>query len=72
MKTFDQTITPQTYLSGVPGKSWSIIHQGMPICADKESAWDALAAADHFNLTVYPGAYWNGSTGLWTENKYVI
>ena len=52
-------ITPDCYLSTSAGQ-WRIIWKEQPLCADKETAADALAAAKQ--LKVFPDAewFWNG------------
>ena len=52
-------ITPPCYLSTSRGQ-WRIIWKEQPLCADKETAAEALAAAKQ--LKVFPDAdwFWNG------------
>ena len=55
-------ITPDCYLSTSRGQ-WRIIWKEQPLCADKATAGDALAAAKQ--LKVIPDAdwFWNGEQG---------
>ena len=51
------------YLSTSHGK-WRVISQAMPICADKDTPMEALAAAETMRLVIDPAA-WNGDRGYW-------
>mgnify|MGYP003579005079 CR=1 FL=1 len=63
MKRRTEPQTPSVYLSKAGGM-YSVISQGAPICASKQTAAEALAAAKHFRLTVAPHM-WNGDAGEW-------
>lgn len=54
-------IQPRTYLSQSEGK-WRVVHNGLPLCADKDSAAECLPVAKQFNLTL-DDLYWNGDLG---------
>lgn len=52
---------PKTYLSFSAG-GFRVIHQGMPLSADKATHGEALAVCSHFRLT--PDAeMWDGDKG---------
>lgn len=54
--------TPRCYLSTSRGL-WRVIWQELPICADKPTAADALAAAKQLKITADPDFFWNGENG---------
>ena len=59
--------TPRTYVTFLPShSSFAVIHQGMPICADKSTLSEALAAAAQMRVTV-AGQAWNGDLGQWVD-----
>lgn len=51
------------YLSTSDGK-WRVISQAMPICADKNTPQEAIAAANTMRLVIEAAA-WNGDRGEW-------
>jgi hypothetical protein len=55
-------ITPPCYLSTSRGL-WRIIWKEQPLCADKETAADALAAAKQLKVIPDPNYFWNGEKG---------
>ena len=52
-------ITPDCYLSTSRGQ-WRIIWKEQPLCADKETAAAALAAAKQLKVIPDPNWFWNG------------
>ena len=52
---------PSTYLSSSEGR-FRVIHNSMPICNDKTTAAEALAAADQMRVTV-SDQMWDGDAG---------
>ena len=52
-------ITPPCYLSTSRGQ-WRIIWKEQPLCADKETAAAALAAAKQLKVIPDPNWFWNG------------
>ena len=54
--------TPRCYLSTSRGL-WRVIYQEQPICADKETAADALAAAKQLKVTADADFFWHGENG---------
>jgi hypothetical protein len=60
MRAMCSTGTPKTYLSAACGH-WTVIHQGVPICAPTDVE-TAKRAAANFKLEL-PAIYWNGYTG---------
>lgn len=54
--------TPRCYLSTSRGL-WRVICQELPICPDKETAADALAAAKQLKVTADPDFFWHGEAG---------
>lgn len=54
---------PKVYLSASEGK-YRVIQGGVPISADKRTAAEALAVADHFRLKV-SDKMWDGDAGRW-------
>lgn len=53
---------PTTYLSA--SDSFTIIHQGMPVCAAKGTKAEALKAAEQLRLNLAEVA-WDGQVGGW-------
>lgn len=51
---------PRCYLSTSQGR-WTVVYQGMPLCADKQTRAEAEAAARQMKAA--PAAIWNGDTG---------
>jgi hypothetical protein len=58
--------TPRCYLSTSRGL-WRVIYQEQPICADKETAADALAAAKQLKVTADPDFFWHGENGQFEQ-----
>jgi hypothetical protein len=56
---------PSVYLSTSEGR-WRVIYQGLPVCADKKTPTEALAAAKHQRVIVASIA-WNGDRGEWVH-----
>ena len=54
--------TPRCYLSTSRGL-WRVIWQEQTICADKETAAEALAAAKQLKVTADPDFFWHGENG---------
>ena len=52
-------ITPPCYLSTSRGQ-WRIIWKEQPLCADKETAAEAMAAAKQLKVIPDPNWFWNG------------
>jgi hypothetical protein len=59
MKTFDG------YISFGSG-NFTVIVQGMPICADKKTLSEAMKAADFMKVNLL-GEAWNGERGEWVH-----
>ena len=55
----------QGYLS-YSGKRYRIIVAGMPICNDKRTAKEAIAAADLYAVKLEP-KMWNGDLDAWVD-----
>lgn len=56
---------PQTYLS-ISENAYRIIHQGMPLCADKRTAAEAMAVARFYKCNL-PDVAWNGDRAEWVH-----
>ena len=56
---------PQHYLS-FSERGWSLISQGMPLCAPTDKATAEQVAKKH-NMTL-PSVYWNGMDGKFTDH----
>lgn len=54
-------MVPTTYLSTSNG-AWRVMHQEMPLCADKPSREACMAACAHWGLV--PTHIWNGDTAI--------
>lgn len=54
-------LIPTCYLSGSEG-TFRVVYQGMPICNNKATAAEALAAADQMRVTV-SNQMWDGDAG---------
>ena len=54
---------PKVYLSFSEG-TYRVIHQGVPISANKPTAREALQVAEHFKLKV-SDRVWLGDSGQW-------
>ena len=54
--------TPRCYLSTSRGL-WRVICQEQPICNDKPTAADAIAAAKQLKVTADPDFFWHGENG---------
>ena len=52
-------ITPDCYLSTSAGQ-WRIIWKEQPLCADKATAAEAMAAAKQLKVIPDPNYFWNG------------
>lgn len=52
-------ITPSCYLSTSRGQ-WRIIWKEQPLCADKATAAEAMAAAKQLKVIPDPEWFWNG------------
>ena len=55
---------PKEYLSFSGGK-FRVIVQGLPICADKATEAEALAAAAAYKIDLKWKPVWNGDRGEW-------
>jgi hypothetical protein len=55
-------ITPDCYLSTSAGQ-WRIIWKEQPLCSDKGTAAEALAAAKQLKVIPDPNYFWNGEQG---------
>ena len=55
--------TPPAYLSRSEGK-YRVIAQGLPLCADKQTAAEATAAATAQRVKLAP-VYWDGDAAEW-------
>ncbi len=60
---FPKSHAPDVYLSTSEHK-WRIIYQGLPICNDKATPFEAMRAADQCHVEVAPVA-WNGDRSEW-------
>lgn len=60
---------PKVYLSSSEGK-FRVIQGGVPISADKRTAAEALAVAEHFRLKV-SDKMWDGDAGTWRSRSTV-
>jgi hypothetical protein len=54
------------YLS-YSGNRWRVIVGGVPICTDKATRHEALAAANQFRLSLVGEPVWNGDKGEWVH-----
>lgn len=54
------------YLSSSNG-AFRVIYKGLPICADKRTAQEALAAAAALNVGVRKDVMWDGDAGEFVE-----
>jgi hypothetical protein len=57
--------TPPAYLSTSEGR-WRVISHGLPLCADKATPAEAMAAAQQHRITLAPVA-WNGDRAQWVH-----
>ena len=62
-------IQPPTYMSKSSG-FYRVIHHGMPICNDKITEQEALAAAKQMRVDVSPILAWDGDKGMWYNPGY--
>jgi len=64
-----EKINPPVYMS-MSGGFFRVIVQGMPICNDKETEDEALAAARQMKVQPSSQFAWNGDVGLWFNPNY--
>jgi len=62
----DPVEVPNCYLSTSSGK-WRVIVRGSPICADKGTKAEALAAAAQMRVQPHSQMMWNGDEGEWVN-----
>ena len=60
---------PPAYLSHSAG-FWRVIVQGLPICADKRTAAEAMTATTAHNVKLSP-VYWDGDSATWKPREKV-
>lgn len=61
--------TPKSYISFGNNK-FSVIYNGLPICADKSTLSEALAAAQQMRVKLAPVA-WNGDRAEWVHTHTI-
>lgn len=57
---------PDCYLSMSNGM-WRVIVRGVPICADKQTMAEALAAAAQMRIQPHITKMWDGDKGEWVN-----
>ena len=63
MKNKQEQAPPPTYLSFSEGL-WRVIHKCSPVCSDKRTAAEAMAAAKAQGVIVAP-LFWDGGNAQW-------
>jgi hypothetical protein len=63
----NQNQIPQSFLSHCSSGKWTVVHNGMPLCAETSKEF-ALSTASRFKLKL-PGVYWESAQGAFVPEE---